>query len=702
MSNLFTELKRRNVFRVAGLYLVVAWLLLQAAALLEGALNLPEWFDGLVTALVLLGFPVALLLAWAFELTPDGVRRTRDSESGDTPTRVVDGLLVGLLAVVAVLLVWDRVSPPARSGAGPGDTVAAAAKGDGATREAAVAVLPFRDLSPKGDQDYFSDGLAEEILNVLARESSIRVAGRTSSFAFKGKTADVQEIARALNVTHVLEGSVRKSGDRIRVTASLLDASSGFPVFSESYDRKVEDIFSVQDDIAKRIGRALEIRLTLSNRGALPDPGAYEDYLAARELLYTRQVAKMLQAETLLERAQARAPEYAPIYATRAVVTMLLSNMPGGYGTRPAASALPKAKKSIERALELDPELADAHAALGLYRDSAGEGDPVPPLRRALELNPNHTDAQLWLSSAQADSPASFAVLERLTERDPAFMPAVANLAGHYTLRQEYDRARALLQRTAAVLGPAAVKPNAANIAIAEGELADAYRLASEAHERSPVLSNRLMLGFSLVQLGALERAEDLGTMPTDVAVALLRRDDARVLELLASAPPSAMLAELAAPAFIETESYRELVDYFEKTHESLDETNDVRNLHSALANLIVAYRALGMDERAERLGALARRSHEIDRELGYATSPVRLASYAELEAALGRREEAASALRRAIDAGLNGAFSRSAVLERVLPPESIESSRQVLNERVNAERAKLGWPPYEPPADEG
>ncbi|MEO0812623.1 MAG: tetratricopeptide repeat protein, partial [Myxococcota bacterium] len=514
MANLVSELRRRNVFRVAGLYLVVSWLLLQLAAFLEDALKLPDWFDGMVTALVLLGFPVALILAWAFELTPDGVRRTAASESS-APVRPVDWVLVVLLTFVSGMLVWSRVDPPYQEGsAAPRADVGAVPK------DVAVAVLPFADLSPEGDQNYFSDGLAEELLNVLRRDAGIRVAGRTSSFAFKGKGAGVQQIAESLNVTHVVEGSVRKAGERIRVSVQLINAADGFPVFSESYDRKLEDIFAVQDDIARSVGRALQLRFSLSERNPPDDVGAYEDYLTARELLYTRVVPNMVKASTLLGSAIDRAPSYAPAYATKAVATMLLSNMQGGYGERESREALAEAKTFIDRALELDPQLPDAHAALGLYLESApGKGDPVPALTRALELDPNHTEAQLWLANAMPASKESFARLERLVDQDPAFIPAVSNLTNFYTQRAEFDRARAILTRAASVPGmKARVAPQQASLEIAAGELAKAYELAKSAYEREPGnMGAKATLGFALMMLGEFEESARVGILVNQV-----------------------------------------------------------------------------------------------------------------------------------------------------------------------------------------
>ncbi len=702
MANLFQELKRRNVFRVAGLYLVVSWLLLQVASLLEGALKLPDWFDGTFAAMVGLGFPVALILAWAFELTPDGVRPTAESET-PTPTRPVDWVLVSLLTVVAGLLIWGRVDPPLAHVAVTADgkdTVAAAP-----SQSVAVAVMPFSDLSPEGDQDYFSDGLAEELLNVLAREASIRVAGRTSSFAFKGKNADVKTIAQALQVSHVLEGSVRKAGERIRVSASLLDGRTGFPVFTQSYDRKLEDIFAVQDDIAKRIGRALEIRLTLSNRGTPPDPGAYEKYLTARELIYTRTLPNMRKAESLLETAQALAPEYAPIRASRAVVTMLLSNMNGGYGEREAAVELPRAKVMIDRALALDPELAEAHAALGLYLDSVPGGgeDSAPALERALELNPNLTQAMLWLANTRPDLASSVALLERLVERDPGFLPAASNLAGRYGQRGQYDRARAVLDRAAAVLGESAVRSHRANIELVAGNVARAYELAKANYAAFPGdRSARLIFAFASLHIGDFDRAEEVGGALGQAAVAWTSGRDDRALNVVEKAPRDSFIAEVAVPLFVALERYEDAVDYFESVHGKPTHYKQMNNVGSAAANALRAYQALGREADHARLAKLLAYMRQLDADLQRGAAPPRLAFYGEVEAALGNKEAAARLLERAVNDGLTGAAFRSPLYENAIAPDRLEALGKVIDARLNAQRAELGWPPFEPPGDEG
>ena len=701
--SLFSELRRRNVVRVAGLYLVVAWLLLQVAGFLENALKLPDWFDGLVTALVLLGFPVALILAWAFELTPEGVRPTTSSDDPPAPTRAVDWLLVVLLTVVAGMLIWNRVSPPIAAGLPVPPVAEAPAE---TTGPVAVAVLPFADLSPEGDQDYFSDGLAEELLNVLARESGLRVAGRTSSFAFKGKQAPVKDIAAALNVSHVLEGSVRKAGKQIRVSVQLVKAADGFPIFSESYDRSLEDIFAVQDEIARAVGRALELRFTLSPRARAPDVGAYEQYLTARELIYTRTRANLLKAESLLETAMARAPEYAPIYASLAVVKMLLSDMQGGYGERDAKTALPEAKGYVDRALELDPELADAHAVLGLYRDSRpGLGDSVPPLKRALELNPQHTEAQLWLANARPFSLESFALLERLVDRDPGFIPAVSNLAGHYTRRGDFDRARAVLGRAGAVPGlKDRVRVQLASIALTEGRLAEAYRRAKSALDEAPRdIGARALLAVSLIMLGDFDRAGELGVPEAQAWKLWLTGDIKGAVKVVRSRSPSKSMSHIAMPLYIEAEDYESAAKYFEALHDGKPTTlTGPDDLRMDVANAVFAYKQLGQHDEADRLIEIGTAWRERAKTMGYDFGPTMRILDAEFAAALGEAGNAARFVQASLDSGLIGAASRSPLLARVLSRPMGIKAMKIIRERVNAEREKLGWSPLTKPLDPG
>ena len=274
MGRIVEELKRRNVFRVAVAYVVASWLVLQVADIVLQGIEAPAWVMKVFMLVLALGLPFVLLFSWAYELTPEGLKKEKDvdrtasitPETGRKLNLITIGMLVAVLAVVVV----DRTLMHDHD-ATPGDTVATS------VAEKSIAVLAFEDLSPAGDQAYFADGLSEELLNVLAQVPELKVAGRTSSFAFKGTNTDLREIGELLNVAHILEGSVRKAGNRIRVTAQLIKADDGFHLFSETYDRDLEDIFAVQDEIAQKISAALltEIVGTEASAKQETDPEAY-------------------------------------------------------------------------------------------------------------------------------------------------------------------------------------------------------------------------------------------------------------------------------------------------------------------------------------------------------------------------------------------------------------------------------------------
>ena len=254
------ELKRRNVFRVAVAYGIVAWLLIEVAHTAFPTLQLPDWAPTLVTVLVIMGFPVALVIAWAFELTPEGIKRETAVDSADSIThqtgRKLDFIIIGVLAVAVVYFAVDKFvleTEPEPVAEGTEQVPAA----EPVARERSIAVLPFVNMSSDPEQEYFSDGLSEEILNLLAKIPELKVIGRTSSFAFKGQNQDLRGIGQALGVNTVLEGSVRKSGERVRITAQLIDVSDGAHIWSESYDRTLTDIFAVQDNVAASIIDAL-------------------------------------------------------------------------------------------------------------------------------------------------------------------------------------------------------------------------------------------------------------------------------------------------------------------------------------------------------------------------------------------------------------------------------------------------------------
>ena len=363
MASFFTELKRRHVFKVAAAYVVTGWVVAQAAEFLLESFSTPEWILQTLIVLLLLGFPIAIVLAWAFELTPDGVHL--DSYVEDKPLLEANDAQPDLLE-----------NSPKQS----------------------IAVLPFADMSPDHDQEYFSDGLTEELLNLLAKVSDLHVASRTSAFSFKGRQEDIREIADKLSVRHVLEGSVRKAGDQLRITAQLIKAQDGYHLWSETYDRSIENVFAVQDEIARAVvgslklqllGEAPVVRETISE--------AYNLYLQAMYLKMQRTHDSLDLAMNYLEKAVEIDPEYAPAWALLSEVYALRGgSTQSGWKEGVAAS-----RKALERALALDTESAGAWLSQGQlksYYEWDWEG-ARKDLERARTLAPN--DSRVYVAQAR-------------------------------------------------------------------------------------------------------------------------------------------------------------------------------------------------------------------------------------------------------------------------------------------------------------
>jgi tetratricopeptide (TPR) repeat protein len=340
----------------------------------------------------------------------------------------------------------------------------------------------------------------------------LKVAGRTSSFAFKGKDSDLREIGEALNVAHILEGSVRKAGNRIRVTAQLIQASDGFHLFSKTYDRETE--LTGEDDTPSVAQTNIE---------------AYDYYLLARQRLHSRSPELMTEAGELLDRALAIDPNYAPALAQRALVWSLLSDGPGAYGDIPEAVAVEEGLASVTRALEIDPRLAEAHAILGLIvGDLPGRHDEgAASLRRALELNPNSDDGKVWLARITSDFGESVELNEQVVARNPLFGPAFNNLISLYNRNAEFDRSEALIDRVERISGSDInVHQARGEVALMRGELSEAVRhfdVAFAANPNGTIV--RENLGSALFQLGDLERTANDG-MPAQVIAALAELGD--------------------------------------------------------------------------------------------------------------------------------------------------------------------------------
>lgn len=328
--SLIDELKRRNVFRVGAAYGIVGWLLVEVASVVLPTFKAPEWVMQVFTFLVILGFPLALIFAWAFELTPEGIKREAEVDRTESITRVtgrkLDFAFIGLLAVALTFVVVDEYILEAEPEQVEGITEQLPGA-ETAARDKSIAVLPFLDLSPSGDYEWFSDGLSEEILNSLAHLPELMVSARTSSFRFKGQGRPVDEIARVLGVAHVVEGSVRRSGDQIRVTVQLIRTSDGFHLWSETYDRAAEDVFAVQEEIAEKIATALDVVLDDDKRDRMFRTGtrnvqAFEAYQKGRAIYDAAHAERtdenLFDANRWLEEAIAIDPDYSAAHLMHA------------------------------------------------------------------------------------------------------------------------------------------------------------------------------------------------------------------------------------------------------------------------------------------------------------------------------------------------------------------------------------------------
>jgi len=548
MSGLIQELKRRNVFKVGAAYVVLAWLLAQITDVFLEPFGAPDWVIKTVLLVLLIGFPLALFFAWAFELTPEGIKKERDvdrSQSITTQTgRKLDFVIIFVLIMALGYFAYDKFVLEAERSAAAASTVAEAgsATPEPESVDRSIAVLPFVNMSDDSGNEYFSDGISEEILNALAKVKELKVAGRTSSFAFKGLNQDLRQIGDTLGVEHILEGSVRKSGTRIRITAQLIQVDDGFHLWSDSYDRELTDVFAIQDEIASAILVQLKAHLLEEEpqiSTVRTNSEAYDLYLLSRQRMYERSGPNIQDAAEMLDRAIALDPEYAPAYAQRGIATLLLSEGEGSYGEIPREQASAQARLYLEKALQLDPDLAEAWAGMGLYylHSPTGNRQAIEALNRALGLNPNLIDASNWLHNSlqQAGRPADASrVVMDMIDRDPLYRPGIRNAINNFNGFGRYQEAWAHLEKIKPLIpNDATIKSSAAAIHHAQGMLAESLSEVEASVALQPSNSiARLTLGFGLLSTGQYERVVEQGEfwMPIYALVFLGRTEEASIL----------------------------------------------------------------------------------------------------------------------------------------------------------------------------
>jgi TolB-like protein/Tfp pilus assembly protein PilF len=396
MRRLLSELRRRNVIRVGLLYLAFAWLVLQAGDVVFDLLGVPEWALRLTAGLLLLGFPGVLIFSWVYELTPDGLKRETQIDHS-TPVDARAGrrlnVMIGMLAALAIgVVAADRLIPR-------GDARQPSTAVTTASQAGSVAVLAFANMSSDPELEYLSDGLSDTLIHFLAQSPELRVVARTSSFQFKGRNLDIREVGRQLGVGTVLEGSVQRSGDRLRVIAQLINVADGTHYWSRTFDRQMADVFAIQDEIGREVLGALQVSLRQA-AAALPreaagsrNLAAYEAYLLGRARMARRTRVSVGEALGHFERALAVDPGYALAHVGRAHAMVTLASS----GALDSAAARQQAAASLDRALALDPLLGDAYAVRGLqYMNDSDNARAVADFRRAIELAPSHAEAHTW------------------------------------------------------------------------------------------------------------------------------------------------------------------------------------------------------------------------------------------------------------------------------------------------------------------
>ncbi len=655
-----SELKRRNVLRMAVLYVLAAWVIMQVAEVVIALASLPAWAGSLVLTVLAIGFPVALVISWFYEITPEGLALEKDVASEDSIThmtgRRMDFIVIALLAAAVILFAvhtWWPIAPTDKS----------------------VAVLAFENMSGDPEQEYFSDGISEELLNALAKIDDLRVISRSSSFSFKGKDLDVTTIAKELNVAHVLEGSVRRMGDSVRITAQLVDASSDSHLWSETFDRELttQNIFAIQSDIAAAIANKLRATLSRQDQVDLRNVptsslDAYQSYWLGKQRMFSRASTSLEQAAEYFEQAIEVDPEFALAYVGLADTYMLL----GDYAGMSLNEVLENAEPAIRKAMTLDDELAEAYVAQGAIRAKAGDyATAVAAFRRAIELDPSYSKAYHWygdvLLTYLQQPDAALPLLKRAYTLDPVSPPLIVTVGQSLVGLGRFEEAMEYYQKALEI------EPGYASTyyligslhAYAYGRLDLGVRWSMESYARDPRYSFNLYgLGIYYLALGDDKEAEywidqalinGPDKVRPNIAAAFLnfrRGNETGVLEatdrLQAIAPGDNMTLYLLVASGRYREALRNAAEFFPEL--ACDRQPEISRLNLMPAiNVSLALEEMGSRECANRLLDKTLEQMRVMPRLGYLGY-----GFADVEvyARQNKKEQALIALRQAIDDG--------------------------------------------------
>src|SRR5438477_8587284 len=450
-SNFLAELKRRNVYKVAVAYAVAGWALSQGIAQVFPVFDVPNWAIRMIVLLIVLGFPVAVVFAWFFEITPEGVKRT---EVADAMPKVaiqkkrawIYVVVISGLLSIGLFFLGRYTASSVTSGEG-------GRPGGPSLPQKSIAVLPFDNLSEEKGNAYFAEGIQDEILTRLAKVADLKVISRTSTQHFKSAPDNLPQIAKQLGVMHILEGSVQKANDQVRVNVQLINALTDAHLWADTFDRKLTDIFAVESEIAKTIAETLQARLTRSEKNAIAktptvNPDAYELYLKGRFFAEKRTGADLRKSIEYYDQAIAKDPNYPLAYVGLANSQLLLTV----YGAISPKEAASPARAALKKALDLDDSLAQAHASSGLL--ATLELDlhrAVSELERAIELNPNDATAHHWIAlplMTLGQFDRGIVEAKRAIELDPLSLIINADLCWIYFNGRRFDQAEAQARKT--------------------------------------------------------------------------------------------------------------------------------------------------------------------------------------------------------------------------------------------------------------
>jgi TolB-like protein len=697
--SLFGELKRRNVFRVAIAYLAASWLLIEVAETIFPLYGLGDAPARIVVTLLAIGFPLFLVFSWLYELTPEGLKLEKDVDRTGPARRAgttrLDRVIIVLLALAVGYFALDKFIIEPRRVAEIVEETAQQARSAALVEsygEKSIAVLPFINLSADPEQEYFSDGISEEILNLLAQIPELRVISRSSAFSFKGKDVAIPEVARQLNVAHVLEGSVRKAGERVRITAQLIEARSDTHLWSQSYDRALDDIFAVQDEIASAIREALRMRLAVgaSERGPTAiqaaNSSAYDAYLKGRELMHHRNRDSMEEAFNHLERAVRLDEGFAPAHARLAMATMLLST----YVKTDRLQARRTAIRHLDRAEALAPGLAEMNAGRALLAQY--DNDPESTIeyaRRALAANPNYIDALHWLRIALrrfGRYEEAHTILEQMLDIDPLSIVARRTygqwLMNQGRIEEAHDLADGLLEQS-----PQASYVLHSSIAFwGEGKLSESLFWALQASPVAPSGPDVLALVGEYDEARRISSSHwiDVAERRWEVAIEVSLRN----VELY---PDSGIRLADAAEVLYHAGRLEDALPLYERANATAPEGRTIGNVGPYFSvQLAVARRHAGNEEGAQAAAQSARWDYEA-RHADGEINPVLSCTEAMIAAFEGDPERALAALESAIQRGLRWPmFFDDPVFEALRDDVRFVQLRQTVEALVAEEHGKV------------